>query len=67
MDDKPANPITTIENIEQDEDYGLIVTFSDGSIGTYTVGDLLKPKPNRALNPLKIMARRTNASHGGSS
>jgi hypothetical protein len=36
-----------ILKIEQDGDDGLIVTFSDGTVGAYVVEELLELRPHR--------------------
>jgi hypothetical protein len=40
---------TTIEiiSVERDGDYGLMVTFSDGTVGGYVVEELLELRPIR--------------------
>jgi hypothetical protein len=41
-----ADPIRILA-VEKDDDYGLIVTFSDGTIGAYVVEELLELRPYR--------------------
>jgi hypothetical protein len=47
-----ASPIT-IQSVNLEEDYGIIVTFSDGTTAAYTVEELLELRPYRGQNPLK--------------
>ena len=37
----------TILRVEQEEDYGITVTFSDGTVARYPVEELLELRPHR--------------------
>jgi hypothetical protein len=37
----------TILSVEQEEDYGITLTFSDGTVARYAVEELLELRPHR--------------------
>jgi hypothetical protein len=41
--------LTKIESVEVEGDDGMIVTYSDGTIGAYVVEELLELRPQREL------------------
>jgi hypothetical protein len=67
MIDKTFTEKTRIVKVEMDGEDGIIVTFSDGTIGGYVIEELLmlRPARERVEEPLRSYRPATIASENG--